>query len=77
MKRLLQTLEELFWKKIITLFMYFRLLFCNCEKQVWIELILYTCCWKNWNDYYSKNVHLISVMKSFETFSVTNVYEKQ
>ena len=68
-------LEELFGI-FFPLFICFRLLFCNYEKEVGMELILYVCCWKHWNDYYSKKCSSKQHHEKFRTFSVTNGYEK-
>ena len=47
---------EDFFSMFFPRFIGFKLLFCDYERKVWIELIVYVCYWKQWIDYYAKNV---------------------
>ena len=51
-------LEDIFFENDIISFISFRLFSFKSEKEVWMEVKLYDCCWKNLKDYYSRKCTL-------------------
>ena len=46
------------------------------EKEVWIEVKLYGCCWKKLKDYYSRKCTLNQSKEKFWNFFCNKWYEK-
>ena len=65
-----------FFQNNITSLISFRMLFFKTEKEVWIELKLYGCCWKNLKDYYSRKCTLNQSNEKFSNFFHNKQHEK-
>ena len=65
-----------FFQNNITSLISFIMFFFKSEKEVWMKLKLYGCCWKNLKDYYSWKCTLNQSNEKFSNFFHNKQHEK-
>ena len=68
--------EDIFFQNNVTSLISFIMFFFESEKEVWMELKFYGCCWKNLKDYYSRKCTLNQSNEKFLNFFCNKLHEK-